>query len=685
MAEVKFRKDQVGVVEVIREYVFAGDSRESELRYTVLCSSWTKGRLTSQVGFSNDPIHCEEMTARGFAFIEARIAMKDRDGVVDRLTVQAPAFVGAAKPPYEIDYEDELLSIWPVVFETGSGALERNYEQAKFTPDLVSPADTLRALPIEWNLDRCNVATIANPCGMVTVPCDLRWPRTVAVGPHDLITVWSGEIRPAPQRSTSNRRVVVPPQRSKIWIRGASDTPRRIKRPKYLGSSASWFRNIEVLGARLEVPRFQSPAPANDVMAQKEQQTQEQKFYGLIEPLNFHLPKGAESDLPDFLRPDFHYRPATTAITIELLRYGRMGILEDMEGMTSEDFQSQHELMVRAVVGRIDQDAAQGQDPSTFVPAIFVDNTWSKFIGRHFNGLDKRLAHFCIDESGDEGRSGERSRQRGEARKVVPLSPADAADIRENAPPLHRIVQVRLASWMLPETAGSLDDPVDGAPLIEAPAATAAALVDKERERLAKLGPVLYELECDPEFIKGWDDFKAAPSDAILGTSPLAVRPWRQEDFEDPEVRRDFARAAGGGVADAFYGVQASPLIEIDDAPKPDINEDPECDPDAYVEKYREVFETRAWILGRYRIRGTSRMARPAGNISIRLYRIPPAEAQGRNEALVAGWDRLCDLLNITEPERAGEPPSKRFTFGPGSWYRLKYGMDLESVNGRDP
>ena len=50
------------------------------------------------------------------------------------------------------------------------------------------------------------------------------------------------------------------------------------------------------------------------------------------------------------------------------------------------------------LVGRVDDDTAQAHDPAVFVPAIFVDNPWSKILGREVQGFDKRMADSALLE-----------------------------------------------------------------------------------------------------------------------------------------------------------------------------------------------------------------------------------------------------------------------------------------------
>ena len=68
-----------------------------------------------------------------------------------------------------------------------------------------------------------------------------------------------------------------------------------------------------------------------------------------------------------------------------------------------DDSQSQHELVVRLLVGRVDDDTAQAHAPAVYVPAIFVDNPWSKMLGRDAIGFDKRMAEFCVTRDDKQG------------------------------------------------------------------------------------------------------------------------------------------------------------------------------------------------------------------------------------------------------------------------------------------
>ena len=433
----------------------------------------------------------------------------------------------------------------------------------------------------------------------------LRWPQAVALK-VPATSVWAGLI------------VMPPAWPSTITTR----RQQRLDRPVQYGTPESIFRHVEVLGFRLDIPSEDTLSRATGSEAR-----QAGKLFELISPLNFHLdPRGYN----DSARPDFYYRPATSGLTIELLRYGRMSMAKASGDLTAEDFQSQHELLVRLVVGRVDEDSAQAQEVATFVPALFVDNTWSKFLGRKFMGLDKRLAFFCA-------RDGEDS---------VPLSPRDAAEWEEGGGrpkprSLAEIAQVCLAQRVLPE-------------LRDGMAAGDASALEEARRRILTAAPAALEIACDPDLIDDWDRFELAPTDAVLRRSPIAPRRWRQDDFEDGEVRRDFARAAAAGSTGSFLGIQSAPIGE---------------------KGLRAAWKKEAtWITGRYKMAGSAMLARPRGVITIKLHRL-----EGNP---VEGWDRLCDLLNVPKETSDGGPGFLSVTLGPGSWYRLLYDMDLSLENG---
>jgi hypothetical protein len=158
------------------------------------------------------------------------------------------------------------------------------------------------------------------------------------------------------------------------------------------------------------------------------------------------------------------------------------------------------------IVGRVDDDTAQARDPATFVPAIFVDNPWSKSLGRTVQGFDKRMADFFVGANDL-------------------LRPDGRVDANEKQPrPLGSITKI--------------------------------ALTDKTGR---KPGATLIELDCPPEAL---DDraFETVDPRLALGPVPIAPMGWLQTDFDQAEYRRAFARSVMKDRFKEFNSIQVSPV-----------------------------------------------------------------------------------------------------------------------------
>jgi hypothetical protein len=178
------------------------------------------------------------------------------------------------------------------------------------------------------------------------------------------------------------------------------------------------------------------------------------------------------------------------------------------------DYQSQHELVVRLLVGRVDDDTAQARAPAVFVPAIFVDNPWSKVLGRDVQGFDKRMADFCVAGAGGP-------------RRLLPDGrvPADAGPDAGRLKRLGDLVLVRLV-----EETGS------------------------------QKGPPILQLDCSPDKYEDWDAFQRVDLSLALGTSSMAGMRWRQSDFDALEFRRSFADSAVTEGVRGFRSIQVAPV-----------------------------------------------------------------------------------------------------------------------------
>jgi hypothetical protein len=427
-------------------------------------------RLQCRVAFTNAPDACNAWRDRGFPLVDAAIEYDGR-----RLEVRTPLFSGAPG----MRYEDPLLVVDGIVFEAAADdteVLTAPYAQVQQSPDSAWPATYVRRLGVTWRPPRSRVSRLK--VAEVDVQLELaRCPnlRPLKKGALAIARAWSGELGRPPDASVSP----IPPKR----------TPRA----DTFGVPAFRFDDVEVIGFRIEIEK----TPDLD-----------RKLARLIAPLNFHLARTG----PEFAIPDFRYRTATRTVLVELLRYGRMRLQKQGPPLTVQDYQSQHELVVRVLVGRVDDDTAQAQDPAIYVPAICVDNPWSKVLGRDVQGFDKRMAEFCVLDHGG----------------WVPLRPDGRAPGEMKPRPLAQVSQIR----MVAQTGAK--QPAANAPLVE--------------------------FDFRPERSPNWDDFRNVDLGLALSTLSLVDTRWRQMDFDLSEFRRSFARAAMRRAQKGFRSVQVTPV-----------------------------------------------------------------------------------------------------------------------------
>jgi hypothetical protein len=282
---------------------------------------------------------------------------------------------------------------------------------------------------------------------------------------------------------------------------------------------------------------------------------------------------------------------------LELLRYGKMKTKGSSPPLRDQDYQSQHELLVRMLVGRVDDDTAQARDPATFVPTIFVDNPWSKLVGRNVQGFDKWMADFCVSDE-----SGTLCRLRPDGRLSADGDPKELASIQQ------------------------------------------ISLVTETGSAPSKL--VLLKLDCPYDTLEDWNAFVPIDLDLALGVSALAPTRWRQDDFDEVEYRRSFARMAIPGTLGGFRSIQVSPIGES-----------------GLLKTWRN--ETTL-IRGTFTVRGTPQIAMPNGSVALTLC---------ANRSAPQAWKDLCKLLGI---EEGGEDS---ISLTAGNWYRMRCSMDLTIQN----
>jgi hypothetical protein len=249
---------------------------------------------------------------------------------------------------------------------------------------------------------------------------------------------------------------------------------------------------MELLGFRVDLP-----PPTRDTIDDIAQ---------LVRPLNFHLyPRAPTIE-------DFEYRLATRSIIVELIRYGKMKYGADAGPLSKDTYMSQHELLVRVLVGRVDQGASQARDAATYVHSIFVDNPTSKAVGREMQGYPKLLAAFCETTGTGELRALPQNSQ-------APLSSISAL--------------VRATRF--------------------------AGTPDPNASRVLELS---YSV---PQFD---DDFIALDDALFSGIDSLAGFPWRHSDFDDPAFRKSFARDVVNNGLRRARSVQVIPVEKVGHQPQ---------------------------------------------------------------------------------------------------------------------
>jgi hypothetical protein len=464
-----------------------GDAETSE--YAVLFSTVDDPKrpraLTCLIAFANGAKACSIWRDRGVPLVDARIVS---DGA-GKISVFSPYF--GDDPPMQ--YESLLFAMTGITFEPPGGAeeaLETQYEQALEAPDSAQPDTLITRRATTWTPERGDTHRL-KPLDLQVEVARARYPSLAPLGTGTLtpVSAWSGNARLPQDQKGTNRGPILG----------------RVKRADIFGAPAFRFENVEVLGFRVDLGAY-----GRDFARDLDR---------LIKPLNFHLDGTAGTDAVW----DFRYRAASRTLVIELLRYGSMKLKSPSPPMGQEDYQSQHELVVRLLVGRVDDDTAQAHAPAIYVPAIFVDNPWSKVLGRDMQGFDKRMADFCVSQDGGHARLLPDGRVAG-----LPGAGGVAGPAGEQQPrPLGDISLIRLV-----ETTGLPN------------------------------GRKILDLDCSPLNYEDWDAFDSVDLGLALRGFALSGTRWRQSDFDAPEFRRSFARSAVTESLQGFRSIQVSPVAD---------------------------------------------------------------------------------------------------------------------------
>jgi hypothetical protein len=445
-------------------------------------------KLQCAVGFANGAKASSIWRDRGFPLVDAII-----DNSTGVLQVRSACFLPESD---QIDYDVELISIPGITEPVSSGERveppHASYDQSQEAADYSFPATWIRRRQVGWSPQRTNTVAVTPQ----TLTLKVTNPRFPALAP-----LRSGSVVPqAVWHGTMN----LP-----NWPPAFPDDPlKRVNRAQEFGIPPFQFDDVEVLGFRLNL----------DELGVAKEQERARLLNEMIERLNFHfepLESEREPGSPVIRNPipDFRYQPASSTIMVELLRYGKMRLKEATPPLRAHDFQSQHELVVRILVGRVDEDAAQAHSPATFVPAIFVDNPWSKIVGRSVQGFDKWMADFCVLVDG----------------KLKPLRPDGRLSV--DSEKIEELASIREIS-----------------------------LVDTTGRRTGERA--ILKLDCPFDQNENWGAFERINLRlASRSPSSLPLR-WGQDDIRDAAFRRSFARSVIPESIRTLRSVQVSPIGE---------------------------------------------------------------------------------------------------------------------------
>ena len=428
-------------------------------------------QLTPQIGFCNVQEHCDQLREKGFPVVEAQLVWdeKRRD-----LSVRIPYFVDGATsiqcdapPLIEVHLPAPSAANHPK-----SRSAPVRFSLQILAPDPVQCASLL--LPEVSTQDYAEIIEQISAQDARVRIAACRFPDLSALIPALLTRqVWLGEGKTAPAPRVKGPPPPPPPP----------PVPTPIEDESPFGPSRMIFNEVELIGFRIGLPGLKRG-----------------DLQDLVGPLNDALVAAAA---PTGIT-DFKYEPASATLVIELLRYGRMRCEMPRLPLTSNDYICQHELIVRLMVGRVDDDTAQAREPASFVPALFVDEPWSKMLGRELEGYPKELVRFQTSD----GRS-----LRSDGRLERDAAPT----------PLTEVARV------VPEA-------TIGAP-----------------------GKVPF-FSVDYPGVSFNDKFQAVDLATLSGTSWPGLGRWRQSDFEEGEFRRSFARAVMRPGFDEFQTIQVCPI-----------------------------------------------------------------------------------------------------------------------------
>ena len=465
-------------------------------------------RLVCRAAYSNCIEWADRLREQGFRTVEASILWDDS---VPRVRVFVPFFAPDTNDHTARESTEFLtlrIDVDPSAPKLPKKFGAPTYYQAKASPSMALPKTELAVLEAPSTFDRFGVNEVGAGGVSLTIAA-ARFPRLMPIAIENLpaCKVWNGKISTWPPLTQASppvgraARSVISAKKDEspkqVQTLPPTTSLGRRRRDDELGPSAYVFKGVESIGFRIDASQIDDDF--------------QDHLRGLLEPLNFHISEGHTSGLEGVGTTAFEYRAATSTVTFELLRYDKM-LFDRSTGMLGpEDYVSQHELVVRVLVGRVDDDTAQARDPAIFVPAIFVDNPWSKLVGREMQGFDKVLADFCTAS--------------GPPLTMQGFEPGSAGGKRK----LGEVSEVRLVS---------------------------------NRNFATDSSATLMQIAYPHAAFDSDSAFGAFDLRSQLGSGFFSGSRWRQDDFQATEFRRSFARSVIDDGLNRFRSIQVSPIDE---------------------------------------------------------------------------------------------------------------------------
>jgi hypothetical protein len=478
-------------VEVVRR-----DAQCWTLLVSLADSPSSPASLECVFAVSNEPQECDRLASFGVPIVDGEFELAG-----STLTVTAAVYGVRTGSGPSTPRREWLLRIDGIDWDAPPGAVRKapfnpRYRQLQATPDLARPDSEVIGRLLHVAPERTPTCTPDGASAHLTFNSGVLYPDVATIFEEGAPALNVCEGRAGEWRGDDSSPGDPLDHQARFGPGG--DGLKRLPRSSAFGEPSFLFERVEIVGFRTELPS-KGGRPARDLLRD------------LIAPLNFHMLTATDSTAP----ADFRYEAASATIVIELLRYGAMRTRHVPPPFRVDDFMSQHELLARIVVGRVDDDTGQGREAAIFVPTIFVDNPWSKAAGRSLQGFPKVLASFC-----------------------TPDGPLDMDGCLTGNPgtqePLHGVNQVHIVKRV------------------------------GDRSSDTKLLELAY-----PSGDNGSrGEFQRPPSTSVLDGTLFRRAPWEQLDFDDVEFRRSFARDLIKRRFDGYTSLQVSPVDDGVNLPK---------------------------------------------------------------------------------------------------------------------